>query len=69
LLSDLVEIGLKVPEKTRERAVSIEVDGAAVSLTRNAKDEIWVNVKAPGSARPRRVRRGPASEASAEEQS
>lgn len=62
LLNALVGLGLRIPEKARERAATIEVAGESVSLTRNAKDEVWLNVKAAGERRPRRARRGPANE-------
>ena len=45
LVSTLVEAGLKVPEKPREKPVFVERDGEVFWLNRNAKDELWLNAK------------------------
>jgi hypothetical protein len=67
LLNALVGLGLRIPEKAREKAATIEVAGETISLTRNAKDEIWLNVKSAGERKaPRRARRGPTSDEAGE---
>ncbi len=45
VLSALVAIGLKVPEKPREKPVFVEQAGEVFWLNRNAKDELWLNAK------------------------
>ncbi|MEO6875325.1 MAG: hypothetical protein ABI222_10960 [Opitutaceae bacterium] len=42
----LVAVGLKVPEKTREKPVFVEHGGEIFWLNKNAKDELWLNAKA-----------------------
>jgi len=46
LLAALVEAGLKVPEKAREKPVFVEHDGEIFWLNRNARGELWLNAKA-----------------------
>ncbi len=46
LLAALVEAGLKVPEKAREKPVFLEHAGEILWLNKNAKDELWLNAKA-----------------------
>jgi hypothetical protein len=46
LLAALVEAGLKVPEKAREKPVFAEHAGEIFWLNRNARDELWLNAKA-----------------------
>jgi hypothetical protein len=72
VLGALVAIGLKVPEKPREKPVFVEHAGEIFWLNRNAKGELWLNAKASkfsgddagkdGDDRPRRPR--PATAAS-----
>ena len=50
LVASLVDAGLKVPEKAREKAVSIEHAGEKLWLSRNAKGELWLNAKAAKSS-------------------
>jgi hypothetical protein len=46
LVASLVEAGLKVPEKPREKPVFVEHAGEILWLNRNAKGELWLNAKA-----------------------
>ncbi len=46
LLGALLNAGLKVPEKAREKPVFVEHAGEIFWLNKNAKDELWVNAKA-----------------------
>jgi hypothetical protein len=46
LTAALVEVGLKMPEKPREKPVFVEHGGEIFWLNRNAKGELWVNAKA-----------------------
>jgi hypothetical protein len=46
LTAALVGIGLKVPEKPREKPVFVEHAGEIFWLNKNAKGELWVNAKA-----------------------
>lgn len=46
LLGSLLNAGLKVPEKAREKPVFVEHAGEIFWLNKNAKDELWVNAKA-----------------------
>ncbi|MBC7365645.1 MAG: hypothetical protein H7343_02340 [Undibacterium sp.] len=46
LLGALLNAGLKVPEKARQKPVFIEHAGEIFWLNKNAKDELWVNAKA-----------------------
>lgn len=46
LTASLVAVGLKVPEKAREKPVFVEHAGEIYWLNRNAKGELWVNAKA-----------------------
>jgi hypothetical protein len=50
LVAVLVAAGLKVPEKAREKTVSIEHAGEKLWLSRNAKGELWLNAKAAKSS-------------------
>jgi hypothetical protein len=50
LVASLVGAGLKVPEKAREKTVSIEHAGEKLWLSRNAKGELWLNAKAAKSS-------------------
>jgi hypothetical protein len=45
LLAALVEAGLKVPEKAREKPVFAEHAGEIFWLNRNARGELWLNAK------------------------
>ena len=45
LIAALVNAGLKVPEKAREKPVFVEHAGEIFWLNRNAKDELWLNAK------------------------
>jgi hypothetical protein len=45
LIAQFVAAGLVVPEKPREKPVSVEQGGEAFWLTRNAKGELWLNAK------------------------
>ena len=47
LLAALVSTGLSVPEKPRARPVFVEHAGELFWLNKNAKDELWLNAKAP----------------------
>jgi hypothetical protein len=47
LISALTSTGLSVPEKPRARPVFVEHAGELFWLNRNAKDELWLNAKAP----------------------
>ncbi len=46
LLAVLVDAGLKVPEKAREKPVFVEHAGEILWLNRNAREELWLNAKA-----------------------
>jgi hypothetical protein len=46
LTSSLLSLGLKVPEKPREKPVFVEHAGEIFWLNKNAKGELWVNAKA-----------------------
>jgi hypothetical protein len=46
LIEALAGLGLKVPEKPREKPVFVEDGGDIFWLNRNAKDELWLNAKA-----------------------
>ena len=46
LLSALAAVGLKIPEKAREKPVFVEHNGEIFWLNKNAKDELWLNAKA-----------------------
>jgi hypothetical protein len=46
LLSTLIEAGLKVPEKPREKPAFVEQAGEVLWLSRNTKGELWLNAKA-----------------------
>ncbi|HYP16883.1 MAG TPA: hypothetical protein VEQ65_06700 [Opitutus sp.] len=46
LTAALVGVGLKVPEKSREKPVFVEHSGEIFWFNRNAKGELWVNAKA-----------------------
>jgi hypothetical protein len=50
LVASLVAAGLKVPEKAREKTVSIEHAGEKLWLSRNAKGGLWLNAKAAKSS-------------------
>jgi hypothetical protein len=45
-VATLVGVGLKVPEKPRERPVFVEHAGEIFWLNQNAKGELWLNAKA-----------------------
>ncbi len=45
-VATLVELGLKVPEKAREKPVFIEHAGEIYWFNKNAKGELWLNAKA-----------------------
>ena len=45
-LAVLTGLGLKVPEKPREKPVFVEDGGDIFWLNRNSKDELWLNSKA-----------------------
>jgi hypothetical protein len=45
LLAALVEAGLKVPEKAREKPVFVEQAGEVFWLNRNTRGELWVNAR------------------------
>jgi hypothetical protein len=47
LLTDLTAAGLHPPEKPRARPVFVEQAGELFWLNKNAKDELWLNAKAP----------------------
>jgi hypothetical protein len=47
LLAALTSAGLSVPEKPRARPVFVEHAGELFWLNKNAKDELWLNAKAP----------------------
>lgn len=49
MVDSLVALGLKVPEKSRERPVLVEHAGEAFWLNLNAKDELCLNAKASRS--------------------
>jgi len=44
-VATLVGVGLKVPEKPREKPVFVEHAGEIFWLNKNAKDELWLNAK------------------------
>jgi hypothetical protein len=44
-IGTLVEAGLKVPEKAREKPTFVEHAGEILWLNRNAKGELWLNAK------------------------
>lgn len=46
VLNALTSVGLKIPEKSREKPVFVEHAGEIFWLNKNAKDELWVNAKA-----------------------
>ena len=46
MLTTLVGVGLKVPEKPREKPVFVEHAGEIFWLNRNARGELWLNAKA-----------------------
>jgi len=46
LLAALLNAGLKVPEKAREKPIFVEHAGEIFWLNLNAKEELWVNAKA-----------------------
>ncbi len=46
LLAALVDAGLQVPEKAREKPVFVEHAGEIFWLNRNARGEVWLNAKA-----------------------
>ena len=46
LLAVLLNAGLKVPEKAREKPVFVEHAGEIFWLNLNAKEELWINAKA-----------------------
>ena len=46
LLAALTGVGLKVPEKPREKPVFVEHAVEIFWLNKNAKDELWLNAKA-----------------------
>ena len=60
LLAALTSAGLSVPEKPRARPVFVEHAGESFWLNRNAKDELWLNAKAPkyGAGEDHKRRRG-----------
>jgi len=65
LIEALTGLGLKVPEKPREKPVFVEDAGEIFWLNRNAKDELWLNAKASkfaegGESSKKKSRRGPA---------
>ncbi|OQB89994.1 MAG: hypothetical protein BWX86_02322 [Verrucomicrobia bacterium ADurb.Bin122] len=45
-VATLVDLGLKVPEKAREKPVFIEHAGEIYWFNKNAKGELWLNAKA-----------------------
>jgi hypothetical protein len=47
LLAALTSTGLSIPEKPRARPVFVEHAGELFWLNKNAKDELWLNAKAP----------------------
>ncbi len=62
MLQALSGLGLRIPDKPREKAVEIERAGLTYWLSRNAKDEIWLNMREAGAEgaderKPRRPRR------------
>ncbi|MGH7996010.1 MAG: hypothetical protein ACREFX_06630 [Opitutaceae bacterium] len=67
MLQVLSGFGLRIPEKPREKAVEVERTGSLYWLTRNAKDEIWLNAREAGAVedgaerKPRRARRSASS--------
>ena len=46
LLTSLLNAGLVVPEKAREKPVFVEHAGEIFWFNRNAKEELWINAKA-----------------------
>jgi hypothetical protein len=46
LVATLTGVGLKVPEKAREKPVFVEHAGEIFWFNKNAKDELWLNAKA-----------------------
>jgi hypothetical protein len=46
VLGTLIAVGLKAPEKPREKPVFVEHAGEIFWLNRNAKGELWLNAKA-----------------------
>jgi hypothetical protein len=52
LLSTLLGVGLKVPEKAREKPVFVEHAGEIFWLNGNARGELWLNAKASKFAEP-----------------
>ncbi len=52
LMAVIVEAGLKIPEKAREKPVSVEQGGEILWLSKNAKGELWLNAKASQPADP-----------------
>ena len=49
-VATLVDAGLRVPEKSREKPVFVEHAGEVLWLNKNAKGELWLNVKSPKAA-------------------
>jgi len=46
MLGTLIAVGLKAPDKPREKPVFVEHAGEIFWLNRNAKGELWLNAKA-----------------------
>jgi hypothetical protein len=49
-IATLVNAGLRVPERPREKPLFVEHAGEVLWLNKNAKGELWLNVKFPKSA-------------------
>ena len=50
LVATLVGAGLKVPEKSREKPVTVEHAGETLWFSKNGKGELWLNAKTSKSA-------------------
>jgi hypothetical protein len=62
LVSTLLGLGLKIPEKPRDKPVFVEHAGEIFWFNRTAEDQLWLNAKAskyPGGRRPRSRSRKP----------
>jgi hypothetical protein len=70
LLATLVQAGLRVPEKAREKPVFVEHAGEIFWLNRNARGELWINAKgskyAEGAADDKESADAPAGDAAAD---
>ncbi|MGH7955479.1 MAG: hypothetical protein ACREH8_00530 [Opitutaceae bacterium] len=51
-VATLVDAGLRVPEKPREKPVFVEYAGEVLWLNKSAKGELWLNAKAPKVSEP-----------------